>query len=95
MKQLREMKEQMDTAKEWLNTISVKGECQGVTVISNGNRKIMEVIIPQDLRTDTDREELAELILTATNRALENAENVFEVEMKGMAGGMMGGLGLF
>ena len=85
----------MDAAKERLNTISVKGESQGVTVVSNGNRKIIEVIISEETYSTTDREEIGELVLTATNRALENAEAVFESEMKGMAGGMMGGLGLF
>ena len=95
MKQLQQMKKQMDLAKERLNNISVKGECQGVTVISNGNRKITEVIIPNSLFSESSAEEVAELVLTATNRALENAESVFESEMRGMAGGLMGGLGLF
>lgn len=85
----------MDATKERLNSISVKGECQGITVISTGNRKITEVIIPQDKFSDSNAEEIAELVLMATNEALENAENVFETEMKGMAGGLMGGLGLF
>jgi DNA-binding protein YbaB len=67
MKQLHQMKEQMDAAKERMNAISVKGEYQG--------------------------EEIAELITLATNKALESAEGVFESEMKGMAGGLMGGLG--
>ncbi len=89
------MKEQMDAAKERLNHISVKGECQGVTVISNGNKQITEVIISSGIYSSTQKEEIAELIVTATNRALENAERVFESEMRGMAGGLMGGLGLF
>ncbi|MFT6759628.1 MAG: DNA-binding protein YbaB, partial [Psychroserpens sp.] len=38
-------------------------------------------------------EEIAELITIAANKALESAEGVFESEMKGMAGGLMGGLG--
>ncbi|MCF8464731.1 MAG: YbaB/EbfC family nucleoid-associated protein [Flavobacteriales bacterium] len=92
MKQLQQMKEQMDAAKERLNHISVKGECQGIIVVANGNKKIIEVIIPESLN-DAGRDELAELIVIATNKALENAENVFESEMRGMAGGLMGGLG--
>lgn len=89
------MKEQMDAAKNRLDHISVKGECQGVTVISSGNRKIKEVIIPKELYDRADNHEVAELVLMATNQALENAEAVFESEMRGMAGGLMGGLGLF
>lgn len=92
MKQLQQMKEQMDAAKERLNHVSVKGECQGVTVVANGNKKVLEVVIPESLE-GSDREELAELIVIATNKAIENAEGVFESEMRGMAGGLMGGLG--
>ena len=92
MKQLQQMKEQMDAAKERLNHISVKGECQGVTVVANGNKKIIEVVIPASLQ-ESSNEELAELLVIATNKALESAESVFESEMRGMAGGLMGGLG--
>ena len=93
MKQLQQMKGQMDAAKERLNHISVKGECQGVTVVANGNKKITEVIIPKEIYASADNEEVAELILLATNKAIESAESVFESEMRGMAGGLMGGLG--
>ena len=95
MKQLQQMKEQMDAAKERLDHISVKGECQGVTVISNGNKKITELVISNETYASAKKEEIAELVVLATNRALENAERVFESEMRGMAGGLMGGLGLF
>ena len=89
------MKEQMDAAKERLDHISVKGECQGVTVISNGNKKITELVISNETYASAKKEEIAELVVLATNRALENAERVFESEMRGMAGGLIGGLGLF
>lgn len=92
MKQLQQMKEQMDAAKERLNSISVQGECQGVTVVANGNKKVLEIVIPDELAT-ASKEELAELLIIATNKAIENAEGVFESEMRGMAGGLMGGLG--
>jgi DNA-binding protein YbaB len=42
MKQLQRMKEQMDVAKQRMNAISVKGECQGITVVSNANRKSLK-----------------------------------------------------
>ncbi len=82
----------MDAAKERLNHISVKGECQGIEVIANGNKKVLEIIIPESIQT-AEREELGELLVIATNKAIENAEKVFESEMRGMAGGLMGGLG--
>lgn len=93
MKQLQQMKGQMDAAKERMNDIPVKGECQGITVVSNANRKILEVIIPEELYDKSSAEEISELITIATNKALDSAESVFESEMRGMAGGLMGGLG--
>lgn len=81
----------MDEVKSRLDNIQVRGEAEGVVVISNGNRKIVDVIIPESL----SKTDIEDLILLATNRALEQAENVFESEMKSVAGGMMGGLGLF
>lgn len=95
LKQLQQMKQQMDAVKERLDRISVKGECKGVVVVANGNRKITEVIIPDTLIQQFGGEELSELVLNATNSALQQAEGVFESEMRTVAGGMMGGLGLF
>jgi DNA-binding protein YbaB len=93
MKQLQQMKGQMDDAKERLNHISVKGECQGITVVANGNKKIIEIIIPKGIYETSDNDAIAELLVIATNKAIESAEGVFESEMRGMAGGLMGGLG--
>lgn len=95
LKQLQQMKQQMDAAKERLEHISVRGECQGVVVVANGNRKITEVVIPKSIMQSGDADELAGLLINATNSAIAKAEGVFETEMRSVAGGMMGGLGLF
>jgi nucleoid-associated protein EbfC len=95
LKQLQQMKQQMDAAKERLNHISVRGECQGVVVVANGNKKVTQVILPDALVRSGNAEEVSELVMIATNSAIEKAEGVFESEMRSMAGGLMGGLGLF
>jgi DNA-binding protein YbaB len=95
LKQLQQMKQQMDAAKERLNHISVRGECQGVVVVANGNKKVTQVILPDALVRSGNSEEVSELVMIATNSAIEKAEGVFESEMRSMAGGLMGGLGLF
>ena len=81
--------------KSKLETISVSGEAGSgkVKVICNGNRKIMEVIVSEDLMAAENREELQDLLVVATNRALESAENVSESEMRAMMSSMMPGLG--
>lgn len=94
MKQLQAMKSQMEDAKARMNDITVRGEAEGVYVISNANRKVLEVNVPESLLESAKKDELQELVTLATNRALEQAERVFESEMRGMAGGMMSGLGL-
>ena len=90
MKQLQQMKGQVDEVKLRLDNIQVRGEASGVVVISNGKRRIVDIMIPESLAKD----DIEDLIILASNRALEQAENVFESEMKSVAGGMMGGLGL-
>lgn len=92
LKQLHQMKQQMDATKERLNGISVKGESGGVTVVANGNRRVIEVILPEASSSGTV--ELAQHVLAATNSALTAAEGVFESEMRSVAGGLMGGLGI-
>ena len=94
LKQLQEMKSQMDDVKKRLDTIQVRGEGEGVVVVSNGNRKIVNVEISDSVLAN-GKDEVEDLVLMATNRALEQAERVFESEMRSVAGGMMGGLGLF
>ena len=44
--------------------------------------------------TPDRKEELEDLLVTALNRALKSAEQTWEDEMKGLAGGMLGGLGM-
>ena len=96
MKQkLQEMQQQMEVVKARLETIQVTGEAASgkIKVAANGNRKITTI----DLNAfDGTQEELADQVLLATNRALEQAEKVYEAEMQGMAKGVMPNIpGLF
>lgn len=94
MGNLGPMKEAMDKAKNKLDTITVKGEAEGgmVSVYVNGNRKITEIHINQKLMDDGDKEAIEELVLTATNKALKQAESVNEMEMASAARGLMPGM---
>ncbi len=62
-------------------------------VISNGNRKIQEVQISEELLSAANKEELEDSLTVAINRALQAAENVSESEMRAMMSSMMPGLG--
>lgn len=89
------MKQKMDEVKQRLETITATGEAEGgkVKVTALASKKIKEIIISPELITNADAIEIGELVTIATNRALENAENVAESEMRSVAGGMLGGLG--
>jgi DNA-binding YbaB/EbfC family protein len=94
MGKLQEMQQQSEKVKARLETISVSGEAEGglVKVICNGNRKVTSVEISDELMKDNDKEQIEELTLLAINRALEQAENVYETEMKDVAKGMLPGM---
>ena len=88
IKQLQQMKQQMDEVKNRLDNITVKGEAENgkVVVLATGNRTIKEVQISPDLLNSGEVEQVNELVLIATNRALESALNASETEMKSVSG---------
>ncbi len=87
------MKEQMEEMKVKLEGIEVCGEAEGglVKVTANGNRKILNISVSDQLVGD--KEAIEELVLVAVNRALEEAEKVNANEMQGVAAGMLPGMG--
>ena len=90
MEKLAAMQGQMEVIKDRLDTITVRGEADGGNVIVhiNGNRKITDVHIDSSLFAG-DKEELEELLIVATNRAIEQADNVNASEMQSAMMGMM------
>lgn len=90
MERLQEMQQKTDDAKRRLDSITVTGEApnNAIEVEMTGNRKIKNVKFNMDHST-VDQEELEDLLVIAFNKALENAENVYESEMKTVAMGML------
>ncbi|HEU4555272.1 MAG TPA: YbaB/EbfC family nucleoid-associated protein [Chitinophaga sp.] len=93
---LQEAQQKMEEGKERLSHVTVDGEAGdgAVKVVATGNREIKHITIADRLLAPENKEDLEDLLITALNRAMKNAENVWESEMKGLAGGMLGGLGL-
>jgi nucleoid-associated protein EbfC len=87
---LNEIKQKMDEIKQRLDNITVEGEAGdgAVKVVVTANKKIKEVIISDGLIKGGDKEEIGELTVVALNRALEQAENVSESEMKAASTGL-------
>lgn len=90
---LGEAKQKAEEMKLKLDAISVEGTAQGVNVIANANKKITHISIAEDLLKPENKEEVEELLLTAIERAMEQAESISAAEMRAMMGGMIPGLG--
>ena len=94
-KMMEKMQGQMEETKSKLNNIKVTGEAENgnIKVIANGNRMLDSIEINPAFYAAASKEEIATFILTAANRALEQAERVEKSEMSHAAMGMMPGLG--
>lgn len=81
--------------KKRLDTISVFGEVEGgaIKITATANKVITAVEIDEAFHKDADKEELEELLLTAINKALAQADQVSAVEMQSATKDMLGGLG--
>lgn len=82
--------------KEKLERILLDGQSEGgkVKVVVNGNSIVKQIFIDEDFAKTAEKEELEDLILVATNKALEKAKNVFETEMASAAKDMLPGGGI-
>ncbi len=89
------MQEQMEDVKNKLNNISLVGEADNgsIKVVANGNRMLNTVSITNETLQNVSKEQLERLIVSAANRALEQAERVEKAEMSNAAMGMLPGLG--
>jgi DNA-binding YbaB/EbfC family protein len=93
---LQEAQQKMQEGKQKLADVTINGEAGegAVTVTVTGNREVKTISIVNQLLAPERKEELEDLLITALNRALGNAEKLWEDEMKGLAGVMLGGLGM-
>jgi DNA-binding YbaB/EbfC family protein len=96
LSKLQEAQQKMQEGKQKLGAVIIDGEAgNGLVKVSvTGNREVKAISIDNQLMAADKKEELEDLLITALNRALTNAEQAFDDEMKGLAGGMLGGLGL-
>ena len=89
---------QAEEIKKRLDTISVFGEVEGgaIKVTATANKVLTAINIDENFYKETDKEALEELLLTAVNKALTQAEQVSAVEMQAATKNMLGGLcGMF
>lgn len=92
---LIEAQQKAEEIKKRLDTISVSAEVEGgkIKVTSTANKRITDISIDPEFLRSCDQEELQELLVTALNKTIEQAENVSQTEMQAATRDMMGGLG--
>ncbi|EHQ27993.1 YbaB/EbfC family nucleoid-associated protein [Mucilaginibacter paludis] len=92
---LFEAQQKAGEVKSRLDSITVTGSAGGgvVVVTANGNKQILSVKIDPVVLKEGDIEMLEDVILTATNQALEQAENISQTEMAAMTRNMFGDMG--
>ncbi|WP_113651257.1 YbaB/EbfC family nucleoid-associated protein [Pedobacter namyangjuensis] len=87
--------QQAEEIKKRLDTVSVFGEVEGgaIRVTATANKAVTSIEINDDFFKSADKEELEELLLTAINKALAQADQVSASEMQAATKSMLGGLG--
>lgn len=92
---LLEAQKKAEEIKSRLDTISVSAEVEGgkISITATANKAITSIHIDPDFLKDADSEELEELLLTAINKVLKQAEDVSQTEMQAATRDMMGGFG--
>jgi DNA-binding YbaB/EbfC family protein len=90
MRQMREMQGRAEELKEQLSRVRVEGSAGGgmVRVEANGHLKVVNVSVEESLITVADREMLEDLLVAATNQALEKARDALTEEMSKLAGNL-------
>jgi DNA-binding protein YbaB len=87
--------QQAEEIKKRLDTISVFGEVEGgaIRITATANKAVTAIDIDEEFYKQADKEELEELLLTAINKALSQADLVSATEMQAATKNMFGGLG--
>ena len=91
MRQVQKMQEKMAQVQEELEGKTVVGDAGGgmVKVTANGKQRIVKVKIEKEVVNPEDVELLEDLVVAATNKALEEAGKLAQDEMAKVTSGML------
>jgi len=93
---LAQFRQVQETLEKQIGDISVEASAGGgmVSVRMNGQKQLTEVRIEPDIFKGKDQEMLQELVLAAVNDATRRVDEELSKQMKNIAGGMPGIMGL-
>ncbi len=94
MKQAQKMQKQMVEMQESLNekTLEMTSGGGAVKIVISGKKEIQSIKIDPEVVDPDDMEMLEDLILSAVNEAIRQADEMYTTEMSKVTGGL-GGLG--
>ena len=93
LKQAQEMQTQIEEVQSQLSDLVIDAESGGgmVSVKVNGKQEILELNIDNDALKE-DKEVLEDLIISAINKGLSEAQSESQNKMNSITGGMMSGM---
>ena len=91
---IQKVQKEMAQLQEALGDMHVEGSAGGgmISVTANGKQEITAIKIDPEVVTPDDVEMLEDLMIAATNQALEKSREMAQEEMQKIAGGMLGNL---
>lgn len=89
MAQVQALQKQMEDAQNEINEMETTATSGGgaVSVTVSGDKQIKEIVLAPEIVDPDDIEMLQDLILTATNEALRQMDEISENEMSKITGG--------
>ena len=91
MGKVKELQEKMKQAQDELQFLTASAESGGglVKATANGQRHVVKLEIDESLLTPQDREMLADLVVAAVNKALDEVGEKAKEELKNKTAGLM------
>jgi hypothetical protein len=91
MKQIQKMQEKMAQVQEELEGKTVSAEAGGgmVRVTANGKQRIIKIVIDREVVNPADTEMLEDLVLAASNKALDEAAKMAQDEVAKVTSGIL------
>lgn len=90
VRQAKRMQKQMEKARDEAGAKTVEGTAGGgmVTVTANGRSEILSVKIEKEVVDPEEIEMLQDLIVAASNQAIQRANEMMQAELGQVTGGM-------
>ena len=91
MGKVKELQDKMKQAQDELQFLTASAESGGglVRATANGQRRLLKLEIDESLLTPDDRDMLADLVVAAVNKALEEVNEKAREELKSKTSGLM------